>query len=46
VRQGNGVRPSAFSHRVRDRRAMSLLHRNRADGAVFATRYSSREIML
>ncbi len=29
-----------------DRRAMSLLHRNRADGAVVATRYSGREIML
>ena len=46
VREGDGLRRSALSHRVRDRRAMSLLHRNRADGAVVATRYSGREIML
>jgi hypothetical protein len=46
VRQGDGLGRSALSHRVRDRRAMALLHRNRADGAVVATRYSGREIML
>jgi hypothetical protein len=33
VRQGDGLRRSALSQRVRGPRAMTLLHRSRADGA-------------